>query len=1205
MKKSVKILTLVLSLALLCGVFAVAAFADDTAEIVGVTTRFSTNFDGGKSFGEGDGSVVKEFGIDNKGSGTSSTVIDEKGNSYFSWKYPVADKAGTAGNYSYTAPNSGKAWINPPDAMFDGYCYGDLLYYVADFDIWFPKNVPDGSVDMYAYNYYIKAEKATDPTTGEVTQTITGNDWEDSFANRSAVKFYNTANGGVAVTAGLGYGDQIPMLDGAWNHITLITSSRVEDGKFVLTHHMAVNGIIADSWDYELPTESDAYLVDGLPRWYPKTYRFEYGNDCKGNEMNLDNLTIRTIEKNYNGNLATVLASGKGTDLATWESNIYDVEKMPYSTTVAKIGDKEFDHLQRAVAAAKGGDTITLTANVTDVVTLGDIITIDCAGFTCPQPKGANGYVVGPMKDGKYVPEASQAELMIMWGGCTCGLPTCDETHPGDATGTFYTTAPLYGNLFESYETLGKSNKWTLEVGTDKYNLVGWMDATTGTIYNADTTVTKEMLELGFLMLTPIIQKTSVDVAYTKGGVEVYASGATALKDAITNSDAGKPVKLMNNFMHVVGIINIGKDLTLDLNGFKLMATPTNKDLSAKSGFLDMRANITIDGTKAGSAIFVYYASKDNVKDDGSIDTAINQPDAQMITVNAAKTLTINGGEDFYMNASMLARVNGGGAGSTININGGTYATDGAADGYGYIYNASNVGNVTVNVKNATITARGFLSSYNAFDGNVANFDNCKLLATNLTNSTNHYYTVNITNSYIAGNPTGKGGAVVIGEGNIIRENATWTGCPVTYAPGVAAAAIETPVTLKALAVQTKVDTVDGYCVVDPTSFDIFEKEYAATYTVKTEKALGVSFYDGETLLGTAYGKAGNKVVGPTAGAAESVADGWVMATKSYAYTIPADATADIKVDIKDVTEFTYTYAAGTPEIYYNYYLSDNMTTNVYILDELPEGITLTYLLLDTTGNGNRLEKSWNKGFVIGGKKFACSQSWPNAYNADEGNTWTLTYTYEGTTLDYTIKTNAVDYAKRVAKLYKDDAEKMQQITALLQYVESANKIRSLVDNKAVISNGLSEYLAELKTTVTIPAVSKDYTADLAQLAKGGYITGAKMMVVNGKGGSMALTLGDKIAENNYTVQLIVAGTTRKIATKTENNTIYTFSDSMTAWGAKDITINVLDAEGAVVATGTYSLAAYYNEMADQATADELALLEAMYALAYIGNTNN
>lgn len=1188
MKKSVKILTLVLSLALLCGVFAVAAFADDTAEIVGVTTRFSTNFDGGKTLNDGDGTVVKDFAIDNKGSGTSSTVIDDKGNSYFSWKYPVAAAAGTAGNYSYTAPNSGKAWISPPDAMFDGYCYGDLLYYVADFDIWFPKDVPDGSVTMYAYNYYIKGTATKDETTGEVTYTATGNGTEAQPTNRTAVKFCNTANGGVAVAPGLGCGDQVPMLNGAWNHITLITSSKVVDGNIVLTHYMAVNGIIADSWDYELPEKSDAYLVDGLPRWFPKTYRIEYGNDCKGNEMNLDNFTIRTIEKNYNGNLATVLASGKGTDLATWESNIYDVEKMPYSTTVAKIGDKEFDHLQRAVAAAKGGDTITLLADVTDVVTLGDIITIDCAGFACPQPKGANGYVVGPMQDGKYVPEAAQAELMIMWGGCTCGLPTCDETHPGDATGTLFTTAPLYSNLYASYETLGKSNDWTLEVGTDKYNLVGWMDATTGTIYSEDTTVTKEMLEVGFLMLTPIIEKTSVDVAYTKGGVEVYISGKDALKTAITKVDAGGTVKLMNNFAHVVGNVASAQNFTLDLNGFKLMVTPTNKDLGSKAGFITVKHNITVDGTKDGSAIFGYYASRDNVKDDGSIDSAVYQPDNPFFTFGtASKTLTINGGEKFYMNISHFARLNSGSKGSVINLNGGTHARDGATDGMAYIYCASGTADITVNVKNATITAGNFLSSVDTKTGNVVNIDNCKLISTgNLLNVTNaKFEAINITNSYIACNPTATDGAVVtIGEGNIIRENGTWTAGAYQYAPGTAPVAIETPVTFKAPAVQTKVDKVDGYCVVDPTSFDIFEKEYAATYTVKTEKALGVSFYDGETLLSTVYGKAGNKVVGPTAGAAESVADGWVMATKAYAYTIPADATADIKVDIKDVTEFTYTYAAGAPKLYVNYRLSDNLTINLYAPTDLPEGISnfAAYLPGSTTA------RTFTKGFTIGGAKYGYTSSWPGANAADSNKSWNINYTYDGQNFTYEVVVNVVDYAKKVANIYKDDAEKMEQVVALLQYVEAANKI-----SKQTSENGLSELLAELKTTVTLRAVPET-TGNTTALAD--YIDGVKVFAAYNTG------LKFNLKDTTKTYQ-VFAGTT-KIETEQSGSTLTFKNQSLMTWTATDLTIKVLDAEGATVAEGTYSIAAYYTEMASSLTADELAFLQATYVLGIIGDTN-
>ena len=1202
MKKSVKILTLVLSLALLCGVFAVAAFADDTTETVGVITRFSTNFDGGKSFGAGDGTVVKDFGIDNKGSGTSSTVIDAKGNSYFSWKYPVADKAGTAGNYSYTAPKSGQAWNNPPATMFDGFYYGDMLYYVADFDVWFPKDVPDGSVSMYAYNYYVKGTSTKDETTGEVTYTVTGNGTEAQPANRTAVKFYNTDNGGVAVTAGLGYGEQIPMLNGAWNHITVITSSKVVEGKIVLTHYMAVNGIIADTWDYELPTKSDAYLVDGRPCWFPKTYRFEYGNDCKGNEMNLDNFTIRTIENNYNGNLATVLASGKGTDLATWESNIYDVEKMPYSTTVAKIGDKEFDHLQRAVAAAKGGDTITLLADVTDVVTLGDIITIDCAGFACPQPKGANGYVVGPMQDGKYVPEAAQAELMIMWGGCTCGLPTCDETHPGDATGTLFTTAPLYSNLYASYETLGKSNDWTLEVGTDKYNLVGWMDATTGTIYSEDTTVTKEMLEVGFLMLTPIIEKTSVDVAYTKGGVEVYISGKDALKTAITKVDAGGTVKLMNNFAHVVGNVSSAQNFTLDLNGFKLMVTPTNKDLGAKAGFITVKHNITIDGTKDGSAIFGYYASRDNVKDDGSIDSAVYQPDNPFFTFGtASKTLTINGGEKFYMNISHFARLNSGSKGSVINLNGGTHARDGATDGMAYIYCASGTADITVNVKNATITGGNFLASYDTKTGNVVNFDNCKLISTgNLLNVTNaKFEAITITNSYISSNPTATDGAVVvtIGEGNIIRENGTWTAGAYQYATGIAPVAIEEPNTFKAPAVQTKVDKVGSYCVVDPTSFDIFEKEYTATYTVKTEKALGVSFYDGETLLGTAYGKAGTKVVGPTAGAAESVADGWVMATKSYAYTIPTDATADIKVDIKDVTEFDYTYTAGAPKAYLNYRLSDNLATNLYVPVTLPEGIEL----VDTTLNGSHKGRTYSIGDAnnpihIGGVAYQYTQGWPCAWGADEGVFWVLTYTYKGATMSYEVKANAVDYAKKAAALYADNTEILQQITALLQYVEAANKIKN-----NTISNGLSEYLDELQAKVVLPAPTTEYVSNLAQVKA--YITGAKVTVNGSRGGTMKFTLSDAaLAEG---VKVVFKSGKDVIATTTDaaNKVAYFDNSALCMWGANDITIEVVKGEE-VLATGTYSLAAYKDEMAADATADELALLDAIYALGAIGNTN-
>ena len=119
MKKSVKILTLVLSLALLCGALVVAAFADETSDVPGVKIWYSTNFDGAKNIGNGKGDnqvVLTGFTIHNKGSGSANAVISEDGNTYFSWDY--TNNTGTAtGNYSHSiATGSPGAWTNPDAA---------------------------------------------------------------------------------------------------------------------------------------------------------------------------------------------------------------------------------------------------------------------------------------------------------------------------------------------------------------------------------------------------------------------------------------------------------------------------------------------------------------------------------------------------------------------------------------------------------------------------------------------------------------------------------------------------------------------------------------------------------------------------------------------------------------------------------------------------------------------------------------------------------------------------------------------------------------------------------------------------------------------------------------------------------------------------------------------------------------------------------
>ena len=236
--------------------------------------------------------------------------------------------------------------------------------------------------------------------------------------------------------------------------------------------------------------------------------------------------------------------------------------------------------------------------------------------------------------------------------------------------------------------------------------------------------------------------------------------------------------------------------------------------------------------------------------------------------------------------------------------------------------------------------------------------------------------------------------------------------------------------------------------------------------------------------------------------------------------------------------------------------------------------------------------------WTINGKAYQYTQGWITPFLADEGIAWVITYTYEGETFTYKVGTNTVAYAQKVAEVYANDTEKMTQMTALVQYVEAANKI-----NGGTISNGLSEYLAELQAKYTLPAADTQAVGNLVQLTT--YLTGAKMTVVTGKGGAFAFTLNTETTAN-VTFKIYVpveGGEPRDIKTKVADGQLIITGDYLPAWGAKTFNIDVLDAEGQVIATGSYSLAAYKAEMASAATEDELALLDAIYAIAYIGST--
>ena len=227
MKKSARILTLVLSLAIICGALAVASFASDETRIIGIMSDFSTDFTGGKSVGTASGTVVPEFTVNHKGTGVANVIInpyDE--NSYFSWSYE--ENVGTVtGNFSHTCPKPGHSWTDPTNGkedLFKEYYWKNNDYYVVDLDVWFPKDVPGTGTRVYFYNYYVDQTVSGDKiVVGDSTESTNVIGWS----------FLNSPSGAPRITTGSG--ESYAILDGAWNHLTAIIASEVVDNSVVLT----------------------------------------------------------------------------------------------------------------------------------------------------------------------------------------------------------------------------------------------------------------------------------------------------------------------------------------------------------------------------------------------------------------------------------------------------------------------------------------------------------------------------------------------------------------------------------------------------------------------------------------------------------------------------------------------------------------------------------------------------------------------------------------------------------------------------------------------------------------------------------------------------------------------------------------------------------------------------------------------------------
>ncbi len=1212
MKKSVKILTLVLSLALLCGALVVAAFAEgETTEIVGVRldnsadmedpyltelptveskgtiaadglsisgtiNQLSTNLD--KDSGSAK-AVQFKHQMGNTAIGKVVTSVYDE-NSYFTvetsdkmlpYYYNSTLKTASSGHMlnSYTSM-SGWDYIADPETRMRksgnnevgaGEYWGiDTQYFVMDVDLmWFDPANYDGTGFFYPYLGWTNAA---------------GNSFTAAANGQFGIRFTKS---GSAVVAGLQNGNTTVSVgsDGTWSHVTYIMGfgTKVDDDgtNVVLKQYLAVDGVIVDYVEWASTVAVTDVLNGDRTLIYSRDIRLDIFGRVSTTKVYssgaADNYVIRTLTKDYNGNLATVLADGVGADLTKWESNLYDADNMPFGTPIATIGDTYYDSFNKALAAAASGDTIVLQANVTTHVVLDKLVTIECGDYTIADITAGQGYRYDYDADTKtYTTEATQGEFYLFWEACECGLgDVCDETHPGGID----TVGWEGGTIGASYT---KDLNWSCTVGATVYSLAGWVDDN-GDPVDLNTVITAEMCDdLTEMTLYPVIATESATLTYVKGGELIYLTGDTAVKTALLGADPNTTITLYDTAKHYE-TVTIPNSLTLDLNGQTLSLLCPVKQTSFT---LSTGKTFTVLGEKEGSTLVHGFPKSEYT------ETASNVAGGTLFSGGGAGTVLNFKGAGLRVATGALYGSWAGHA-MTINIEDCYINTDNGQENPATIYH---YGPITVNIKNATFGGATIGINYNVAEvgtNKVINVENSVILGSFISSSFPKV-SVNLKNSYVAGSISAA--EINVGDGCYFTNN-SWVD-NATFDEGIALVA-ETYTAQHNVYDHKFFNYKDGDDLVwdHEVSLTYTPSVSEVTYAYQSCKVVNVTFKDGETTLGTAAGKAGAKVIGPTTGTTEAVADGWILATKSYAYTIPEDATADIVVDIANVTEYGYAYAAGTPKLYANYRLTDNLETSLYVPAELPEGIEITEIAKDGTSG-----RTLSGNYTIGGVAYTATHAWPNAWSADEGTYWDITYSYDGTNVTYRVTVDVVNYATKVVDIYATDLEKIQQVTALLQYVEAANKIKAVT-----ISNGLSETLAALKEKVTIPAVTTEYLSDLSQLRQ--YISGVAVSVNSSRGGSMLITPVD--ATN--TVNIIVGE--KALQTEVKDGVVMLTNTSLCNWAAKDLTIQVLDADGAVLATGTYSLAAYYNEMASMATADQLALLEAMYALAAIGNTNN
>ncbi len=1066
MRKTTRILILVLSFVLVFTASAVAAFAADSEDYGDVKVLKKSDFETVADNYYYNGDV--EVGTTNVDGGTF-VFTDYNGLApRTGWVKALVSRDGNTSVAYYTSTTASK--LQPyfyikigdnPTASGANSMPKNASYYVLDWDMYAPTGnygAGTGPSIKYVFSLLNSSSKIASVSSqfGQIMTDKNGDTTINGVTLDSSLQWqhYTTI---IEVTKG--YDTEGNLLYNADAHLFV-------DGKLVQSKPGMISG-----YGYKDFYNTDTSLINltEIRIELVSTYAQKTGTES----IALDNFLVRSFTKYYEGaaDIAAVVEGQK--KLTEWGDSHFTADyDYPFGLLAATVtapdgGVSYYDNGQDAFANATAGSSVELHRDVARA-TVNSSVTVKTNGYEFGFTSEL--YSANEIEENIYKFSRNQnSVLKVYWD-------MGNENDLFKITSSVLGATPSYPEDLANYIVYeyaeGDVDKTTpISAST----LVGWSytkeGAASGVVDDIrPVTVWDIESDTGaWIALYPVFVKSAAKIIYSDGSVSFY----NELGMAISASTAGSTVQLLCDVELTSGI-TVTKNVTVDLNGYTVILNSNEvvnrTDLNGTVQGYGTKPNLftipegvefELTSTAPGAKIFA-SAYVSNTDDTGKVHkTQIMGNSVIYLSGSGQKEskVTING-QNLSVYASTLVADWANGLKGTVTVNGGSYYRT-VADLQG-MFGQRSTNRVSYVVNDAFIySTMGPLFSSNSAAGAgyvggeySFTFNNCVLYTPGATSegfaNNDDECSVYINNSVLHTKISSSVGKIYIGEGTVYNAASVAVGENIVIADGCQAFAKTTersfsyaPNTFVKDDVN-KVMSSESYVLPDAV---IIDGEFD-TWIAGSNNSLIVKWLapDGVTVLASGVGLPGYDATPPAIDLSVEWENGdgwrdlkvtkWLNPDGEETFFVPEGVTGEyvFKAVTPSPDDADLEYVASPTKIVWNIGLGSNITINFYVPKE--DGVTINSVAVGSTTLTVSTET-----VTIDEKEYYQATYTVAPANAHIGYSATVAYTIDG--VEYTATLAPVSALEYVQGIVESDEISDYQKTSLadmMRYISELYK---------------------------------------------------------------------------------------------------------------------------------------------------------------------